>query len=89
MFQINVLCFRHMYCVLHLWATVHHPPTNKVVTTCLYKYQVHKNGNGRLLLHNYKPCDHVGKICDRNEDIGIDLRINGSKIECIELESEE
>ena len=22
MFQINVLCFRYMYCVLHLWATV-------------------------------------------------------------------
>ena len=34
---------------------------------------------GGLLLHNYKPCDH------EIDDIDIGLRINGSKIECIDL----
>ena len=56
----------------------------------MIKCQVCKNEDGGLfILHNYEPCDHVGEICDRNEGIGIGLRIDGSKIECIELSSEE
>ena len=45
-----------------------------------------KNDDEGLLLHNYTPCDHVGKVRDRDECIWIGARINGSKIECIETE---
>ena len=48
--------------------------------------RVLKNYDGGLLLRNYTPCDHVGKVCDRDEYICIGARINGSKIECIETE---
>ena len=43
---------------------------------------------GGLLLHNYKPCDHdEDDVCDHEiDDIDIGLRINGSKIECIDLQ---
>ena len=64
-------------------------PSNEQCCDHVIGYQVRRNDDGGLLLHSYKPCDHVGEICDRNKDIGIGLRINGSKIECIELESEE
>ena len=50
----------------------------------LIEYQILKNYNGGLLLHNYTPCDHVGKICGQHGYIWIGLRINGNKTECIQ-----
>ena len=48
--------------------------------------RVLKDYDGGVLLHNYTPCDHVGKICVRHEYMWIGFRINGNKIECIETE---
>ena len=51
----------------------------------MIEYQVRKKDDGGLLLRNHKPCDHVGENWDQSDDMVIGLRINGSKIECIEL----
>ena len=78
------LKFEHEY---EVWSS----PPDEPCCDHLIKYQVCKNDfeNEGLLLHNCKPCDHAGKICDQSGDIAIGLRINGSKIECIELKLEE
>ena len=47
--------------------------------------QFRENNDGGLLLRNYKTGGHVGEECDRDNFINIGLRINGTKIQCIDL----
>ena len=71
------LKFEHEY---EVWTL----PPNEIYCD-LFNNQVRKNDDGGLLLRNYKTCNHVGEECDGDNVINIGLRINGTKIECIDL----
>ena len=51
------LKFEHEY---EVWSL----PPNEQCYDHLIKYQVRKNDDKELLLHNYKSCYHVGEECD-------------------------